>query len=254
MKDLIVFSVGENKYAINIENVQRIIESTVLTNIPNAHPFIDGMMSYEDKVIKVLSFRKLIDMQTYKHELNILFASLKKSHAEWVSSLKSSLETGVVFSRTLDPHACELGKWIDSFTAYDDRVITVLNELIEYHKQLHSTGGIALEVYKKNKEEALGIFNEKITQIYEHTIEALETFIKELDLVANSLQKLLIYDNEETLFAIKVDTIEDIAHVSEGDFTNATDKHKASEFLELENVLDLNGVLINVIKSVKLPK
>lgn len=71
---------------------------------------------------------------------------------------------------------------------------------------------------------------------------ALDTFTKELDLVANSLQKLIIYENEGVIFVIKVDTIEDIAHVDE------------SDFLELDNVLDLDGVLINVIKNIKLPK
>ena len=254
MTDLIVFSVGENKYAMNIENVQRIIESTSLTNIPNAHEFIDGMMSYEDKVIKVLSFRKLIGMNTYKSELDTLFEGLKKGHGEWVSSLKVSLERGAVFSKTLDPHACGLGKWIDGFTAYDDKVIEILNELIEYHKQLHITGGVALEVYKTDTDAALKMFNIDIMQIFEHTMGALEIFTKELDLVANSLQKLIIYDNEGSFFAIKVDTIEDIAHVSESDFTNATDQHETSEFLDLDNVLDLNDVLINVIKTVKLPK
>ena len=254
MADLIVFSVGDNKYAMNIENVQRIIESTLLTNIPNAHPYIDGMMSYEERVIKVLNFRKLIDMHTYKFELEALFKSLKQGHADWVSALKISLETGAVFSKTLDPHACGLGKWIDSFTAYDDKVIEILNELIEFHKQLHTTGGVALEVYKSDKNAALEMLNVKIAAIYEHTMGALETFTKELDLVADSLQKLIIYDNEGTIFAIKVDTIEDIAHVSESDFSSTGTEHEQNEFLELENVLDLDGVLINVIKTIKLPK
>jgi len=254
MTDLIVFSVGENKYAMNIENVQRIIESTSLTAIPNAHPFIDGMMSYENRVIKVLSFRKLIEMNSYKNELDVLFTGLKKGHADWVSSLKNSLETGAVFSKTLDPHACGLGKWIDSFTAYDDQVIEILNELIEYHKQLHTTGEVALDVYKKDHEAAMEMFNVDIAQIYDNTMGALDIFTKELDLVANSLQKLIIYENEGAIFAIKVDTIEDIAHVNESDFTNSAEQHEASEFLELDNVLDLDDVLINVIKTIKLPK
>ncbi|HIP20477.1 MAG TPA: chemotaxis protein CheW [Sulfurimonas sp.] len=146
MTDLIVFSVGENKYAMNIENVQRIIESTSLTSIPNAHQFIDGMMSYEDKVIKVLNFRKLIEMNT--SELDLVSDSL----------------------------------------------------------------------------------------------------------VSDSLEKLIIYDKDGAVFAIKVDTIEDIAHVEESDFRNSAEQHEASEFLELDNVLDLDGVLINVIKTIKLPK
>ncbi|MDF1879171.1 chemotaxis protein CheW [Sulfurimonas sp. SAG-AH-194-C20] len=254
MVDLIVFSVAENKYAMNIENVQRIIESISLTSIPNAHTYIDGMMSYEKKVIKVLSFRKLIQMKNYKSELDTLFDGLKKGHAAWVEALRASVETGAAFSKTLDPHACGLGKWIDSFTAYDDHVIEILNELIEYHKQLHVTGGYVLKMYKSDKKEALRMFNVDITSIYEHTMGALDTFIKELDLVADSLQKLIIYDNEGSCFAIKVDTIEDIAHVQESDINNNISENDMSEFLELDGVLDIDGVLINIIKTVKLPK
>ena len=254
MIDLIVFSVGDNRYAMNIENVQRIIQATELTNIPNAHKDIDGMMSYEDKVIKVLNFRKLIHMQTYEDELKSLFTTLKQGHADWVGSLRKSIETGCEFTKTLNPHACGLGKWIDSFTAYDDHVVLVLNELTEYHKQLHITGGVALEAYKADKEEALRILNEDIMSIYEHTMGALDTFVKELDLVANSLQKLIIYENDATPFAIKVDTIEDIAHVTEDTLINSKSESEVNEFLELDGVLDLKGVLINVIKTVKLPK
>ena len=62
MIDLIVFSIGNNRYALNIENIQRIIQRSELTDIPNAHKLIDGMMSYENKVIKVLNFRRLIGL------------------------------------------------------------------------------------------------------------------------------------------------------------------------------------------------
>jgi len=254
MIDLIVFSVGGNKYAMNIENVQRIIQVETLTNIPNAHAYIDGMMSYEDKVIKVLSFRKLIEMKTYASELGSLFASLTKTHSAWMDDLRVSIETGSNFTKTFDPHACGLGKWIDSFTAYDDHVVEVLKKLVEYHKQLHTLGGVAYEIRLNDKEKALHMLNVELTNIYQHTMGSLELFIKELDVVADSLQKLLIYDNNGAVFAIKVDAINDIAHVEESEFINANDEHDVNEFLELEGVLDLEGVLINVVKTVSLPK
>jgi len=254
MIDLIVFSVGGNKYAMNIENVQRIIQVEALTNIPNAHAHVDGMMSYEDKVIKVLSFRKLIGMKTYASELGSLFESLSKTHADWMDDLRISIETGANFTKTFDPHACGLGKWIDSFTAYDDHVVEVLKELVEYHKQLHTLGGIAYESRINDKETALQILNVELTNVYQHTMGALELFVKELDIVADSLQKLLIYDNSGSVFAIKVDAIDDIAHVEEREFINTNDEHDINEFLELEGVLDLDNVLINVVKTVSLPK
>lgn len=252
MMDLIVFSVGTNKYAVDIENVQRIIQSTELTGIPNAHEYVDGMMSYEDKVIKVLNFRKLITLDTYDSELRTLFVRLKGTHKEWIDALKASLETGVDFKETLNPHACELGKWIDGFTAYDDSVVVVLNELLDYHKQLHVLGANALDIYKKDQQEALTFFNKDVLSAYSSTMSALDTFVQDLDLVANSLQKLIIYDNKGEIFAVKVDTIEDIAHVEESEFINTSEDHSVNEYLELDGVLDLDGVLINVIKTIKL--
>ena len=253
MADLIVFSVGSNKYALDIEHVQRIIQSQELTNIPNAHKLVDGIMSYEESVLKVVSFRNLIGLQSYKAELQELFEKLKKGHGLWVDDLKHSLETGKKFTKTTNPRMCELGLWIDSFTSYDDRVTEVLSTLVAYHKQLHTRGGDALELYLEDKEAALKIFNVEILTMYEHTMGALSTFMEELDTVANSLQKMLIYENNEKLFAIRVDTIEDIAHIEEGQIISSSEDDKQCDFLDLEGVLDIDGVLINVIKSVKLP-
>jgi len=253
MKDLIVFSVGGNKYAMNIENVQRIIQVETLTSIPNANKYIDGMMSYEDKVIKVLSFRKLIGMKTYAFELGEHFRTLKKIHEEWVETLRISIETGSEFTKTFDPHACDLGKWIDSFTAYDDNVVSVLKELVEHHKRLHVLGGEAYSIRLLDKQKALSMLNTELESIYKHTMGAFKLFMKELDSVADSLQKLLIYDNKGSLFAIKVDIIDDIAHVEDSEFISSNNEHELNNYLELEGVLDLDGSLINVIKKISLP-
>ncbi|EDZ61272.1 protein containing CheW-like protein domain [Sulfurimonas gotlandica GD1] len=142
MIDLIVFNVGSSHYALNIENIQRIIQIVKLTEIPNAHDLIDGMISYEGSVIKVLNFRKIIGLPPHKDE----------------------------------------------------------NKSVE-----------------------------------------------------DSSLKLLFYENGSARFAIKVDSIDDIAHVKDSQIMNSDEKQNISEFLELSGVLDLDGVLINVIKTLKLP-
>jgi len=253
MIDLIVFGVLNNKYAVSIEHVQRIIQARDLTNVPNAHPLIEGMMSYEDSVLKVISFRKMIGLESYQEELRTLFAKLKSAHTSWVSALEDSLTTGCEFTKTTNPHMCELGKWIDDFTSYDDHITEVFNTLVEYHKQLHNCGGDALEIYKKDPQKAKKVFDIDVKNIYAHTMGALDTFIEELDTVANSLQKLLIYENENKIFAIKVDAIDDIAHIEESEIKCSNEEDSQSEFLELDGILDINGDLINVIKSIKIP-
>jgi chemotaxis signal transduction protein len=254
MKGFIVFVVGTNRYALNIENVQRIIQAVALTEIPNTHPYIDGMMSYENDIIKVFNFRKLIDLKSYDEELRILFSSLKVAHEEWVLSLKRSLYEDCEFTKTLDPHICGLGKWIDEFTAFDDNVVSILNNLTQYHKQLHNIGGVALDIYKKDKQKAIEIFETEISDIYKHTMGYLDKFIVELDMVSNSLQKFIIYDLNGESFALKVDDIEDIVHIQDDKLINSHHETKESEYLELDGVLDMNDYLVNIIKKINLPK
>ena len=253
MTDLIVFNVKSNRYALKIENIQRIIQATDLDNIPNSHDFIDGMMSYENSVIKVLNFRRLTGLTCYEDELKVLFEKLQYAHIVWIDALKVSIETGSEFTKTTNPHMCELGRWIDSFTSFDDRVSAILNKLIRFHQQLHTRGGDALEIYKTDKIEAKRIFDLEISHIYENTIRALEDFTNEIEIVSNSLQKLLIYESNSKTFALKVDNIEDIAHIEETQIMSSDDDTDKSDFLELEGILDLNGVLINVIKTISLP-
>ena len=254
MTDLIVFSVGSNRYALNIENIQRIIQSKELTDIPNAHKLIDGMMSYEDGVIKVLNFRKLIGLTTYEEELKELFIELKIAHKDWVDHLSSSVEKGTTFTKTLNPHKCELGMWLDNFNSYDDRVSAILKNLMENHKHLHASGGDVLDLYETDQDKAKDMLNTKVSEIFTHTMKDLDTFVNELGSVSDSLQKLVLYENNGSNFAIKVDSIEDIAHIEETSIMNSDGDHSnISEFLELHGVLDINGVLINVIKTVNLP-
>ncbi len=254
MIDLIVFSVINNKYALRIDNIQRIIQVPELTNIPTSHHMIDGIMSYEDKIIKVLNFRKLIGIKDYELELSELFKKLKYDHLDWVTKLKGAIFEDSEFNDTTNPHICELGIWVDNFTPNDDKVAKKLTKLIEYHKKLHLLGGEVLEIYKKDKAMAKDIFKNSLEDIYTQTIDSLDVFVLEIQSVANSLQKLLIYENAGDTFAIKIDNIDDIAHITKSDIMSSENENKTSELLDIEGILDINKVLINVISELRLPK
>ncbi|MFA6136473.1 MAG: chemotaxis protein CheW [Sulfurimonas sp.] len=254
MIDLIVFSVGNSHYALKIENIQRIIQAKELTTIPNSSELIDGMMSYEEKVIKILNFRKLIGLITYEKELQKSFAIFKLSYQEWLNELKDSLETGSVFTKTTNPHKSELGMWLDSFNSYDDKVTAVLKELILSHKHIHVLGSDALELCKTDIDRAKSMLNREINEAFKKVTHSLDIFISELESVSNSLQKLIIYEKNGITFAIKVDAIEDIAHTEESKIMSSNEEHITAEYLELSGILDIDGVLINLIKNIDIPK
>lgn len=66
MEDYIVFTVGDSYYALGVASIQRIIHVPAVTAIPNAHHMVEGMMSYEDRVIKVVSFRAMMGMERFE--------------------------------------------------------------------------------------------------------------------------------------------------------------------------------------------
>lgn len=59
MSDFIIFTVNEAHYALDVTNIERIDQVPVLTPVPNAHSFVDGIMMYQEHTLKVLNFRKM---------------------------------------------------------------------------------------------------------------------------------------------------------------------------------------------------
>ena len=59
MSDFIIFSIGSSDYALEVASVDRIDQIPKLTPIPNSHPFVDGLMTYQEQTLKVLNFRKM---------------------------------------------------------------------------------------------------------------------------------------------------------------------------------------------------
>lgn len=70
MSDFIIFSINKSDYALDVNNIDRIDQIPKLTPIPNAHPFIDGLMSYQEHTIKLISFRKITEAQGEEPPLN----------------------------------------------------------------------------------------------------------------------------------------------------------------------------------------
>ena len=254
MIDLIIFEVKESRYAMDIANIQRIVQAQALTPIPNAHAYIEGMMSYEERVIKVVNFRKMVNIEPYDDELKSLFETLKGQHKEWVDALSYAVSNQTNFQKTTDPHACDLGKWLDNFTSYDDHVSEILKGLNHNHKHLHKSAEEILQISQEDHNRAQKLVDTDVHETYQRTMGAVDTFMNEFDIVADSLQKLLIYQNGTSLFAIKVDSIVDIAHIEPSNIKEAQESNKVSQYLELEGVIELNDVLINVIKEVRLPQ
>ena len=251
MIDLIVFKVEENSFALNIDNVKRIIQARELTIVPNSSPLIDGIMSYEKNVIKVLNFRKLVGLSSYEEELFKFFEHIKVDLQEWVEMLKNSIENGTDFTKSTNPNSCEFGKWLNSFNSYSEQLEEIVEHLRQNHKELHELGRHLLKLQEKDPKQAQNIFHENVFQVYKNMLGYFKKLMAQIDSIANGLQKLIIYETDEKVFAIKVDKIEDIDHIDETATMNNNDKSYSD--MEILGIIDINKVLVSVIKSIKLP-
>ncbi len=54
----VVFRLGEEKYAIDILNVGGINEFREITRVPNAPPFVDGIINLRGEIIPIINLKK----------------------------------------------------------------------------------------------------------------------------------------------------------------------------------------------------
>lgn len=252
MNDYIVFTVCNNYYALPVASIQRIIQVPPITAIPNAHPFVDGMMSYEKRVTKVVNFRKMMELSSHEEELCQLFKTVQDDHEIWVNSLCTALQENKEFTLTLDPHACRLGKWLDSYSTHDENVLAILKVLRPAHARLHERGKELLELRETNPQAAIEGCEQEIGNLYGTTVAQLKRMGEMAAEVSSQTQKLLIYQKEEGFFGIKVDQIEDIVSIDPSELKHV-DRMDGTHFVELDGVVELGERLVNIIKSVSMP-
>jgi chemotaxis signal transduction protein len=253
MKDYIVFTVGSNYYALDVECVERIIQTPPITMIPNVHPVIDGMISYENKVVKVLDFRKMTGMSSYQNELRDLFKHAKDEYLYWVKKLKESVEGNSTFPLSLNMHESRFGQWLDSYTTHDEEILAILKNLRPLHAKLYETGKEILLLRERDLQTALKAADQSLDKILSIVLEEIEKMGAFSEMIAQRIQKLLIYQEKENFFAIKVDTIEDIVNIEPSMVKGVDSSTRHLYSLVTEGVVEIGDRLVNVIKSVTLP-
>ena len=255
MKSFVVFSVFEQDFGIDIESVKRILPAQPLTKMPDESDHIDGMFQYEDEVLKVVSFRRLLGEKSYSQQLKELFPELKGQHKAWLDSLIHSVEEGVPFTKTTDPHACHLGKWIDSFHPDNIEVTEIMKELSFHHQRLHNSAIDVLEKRKTSTDEAYQWIEDNVQDIYKNTLSYLEKIASKSEEVAVDLQRCLILNGvDENAFGVNIDTVKDIVHVEEDILHKVSEEQRIGEFMNVDSILEHNGKLVTIVKDIIVDK
>lgn len=78
---IVSFSVDKLLFGLEILHIQEIIRFTEITKIPNAPPFVEGVVNLRGKVIPVLDLRKklFLPLKEYNQSARIIISEVEKA-------------------------------------------------------------------------------------------------------------------------------------------------------------------------------
>lgn len=65
---LVTFKIADEEFGVDILKVQEIIRMMPITKVPNAPPFVEGVINLRGKVIPVIDMRKRFGMPSSTHD------------------------------------------------------------------------------------------------------------------------------------------------------------------------------------------
>ncbi|GEM_PF-2134378 len=78
MKNFVIIEIGKNKIAFNIEQIHFIVRNNGIVSLPSSPSWLEGIISYRDKIVPVLNNKIKLKMENDNSEKKrILLCTLK---------------------------------------------------------------------------------------------------------------------------------------------------------------------------------
>ena len=74
--EIVEFSIGQVNYGINVAKVREVITRTPVTNMPQAHPYIDGLFTLRGKAIPLVNLPRCLNVETNAEPKNIIVTEI----------------------------------------------------------------------------------------------------------------------------------------------------------------------------------
>ncbi|MCR5176378.1 MAG: chemotaxis protein [Anaerovibrio sp.] len=74
--EIVEFNIGDVNYGINVAKVREVITRTPVTEMPQAHPYIDGLFTLRGKAIPLVNLPRCLNLQTTEEPKNIIVTEI----------------------------------------------------------------------------------------------------------------------------------------------------------------------------------
>ncbi|MBC8238302.1 MAG: chemotaxis protein CheW [Helicobacteraceae bacterium] len=250
--DFLEIEIKAQRYLLSSEHINELIQYTEPQPIAGSSDLIEGIISHKDKVLPIISIRKLLGFETYTSAQLQLLHDVEGQHIAWVKDYENSLRSGEKFTKALDPHMCVLGKWIDTtlqcLKCNANGYIDILKrEVIGHHNALHLEGAKYLE----NISDDMSI-DEKIKIIEMHktnTIKGIHSLRDNIQKLTLAFEQVIICDINGVDVGFIVDNIEKNHTLDEKHYhTKTTNLSPNSPYIQFIEHYEINKKLMFSIK------
>ncbi|MBC7087526.1 MAG: purine-binding chemotaxis protein CheW [Tissierellales bacterium] len=141
MEQYIIFILNNQRYAIDISNIDRIIDFSEPKKIPETYDYVLGVINYDDKILPIIDLTKKL------YGINIRFSLKNKVIVTmWKSRMLGFLVEDIEGIERFDSKQVELNheqyeiskKYINGFIKTEDDIIIILNiqKLFDYEQEI----------------------------------------------------------------------------------------------------------------------
>lgn len=248
--DFLEIIVNNQTYLVDSGTIKELTHYEKPEPLAGSSKLIEGIISHNNKIIPIISLRKILDFKSYKDTQIEFLHLVEEQHVSWVKDFEDSLLTGNAFKKTLDPHACELGKWIDDtircLKCNNHGYIDILKrEVLEQHRALHLDGASCLKNHDLSAEE-------KVSRVDGHaqeTIKGLHSLRENIDKLTSAFEQTIIFELDGIEVGIVVDNIEKNHHLEEKRFyTSKENLSPNSKYVQFIDHYKLNDKIMFTIK------
>ena len=150
----IIFNLCQNKFAVSSDMVSGMTEiPSEIVAVPTANKALVGVGVIRGQIVPLINLREFFGMRSLDdeyEEFKEMLEQRKQEHINWVTELKRCLETGDKFTLATDPHQCNFGKWIDSYSSNRNDLNAHVAHISKPHSKLHK---IAEEIFREDISE-----------------------------------------------------------------------------------------------------
>ena len=143
LNQLVVFSLDQQRFALNLASVERIVRAVEITRLPDAPETILGVINVEGRVIPVVNSRKCLGLREREIELQDLFIIVNEAGrtvalvGDEVSPVIEMPENEFVSSEKVLPVA----GFVEGVAKLEDGMIVMLNVdrilSLEHRERIH---------------------------------------------------------------------------------------------------------------------